>query len=155
VQSVLISRFSNWNYKRLINDRISYIYQLETKTILTSRKCLDVSRLSWKQSSTHDCTAHSAVLDLGTNTIRPLYIETDTWCSSGQFNGDGTLVQTGGDNDGFSKVTYTLNFHLLSSELETRRSSLPVWFPIFSRETSLGTIRCFKRQEIRSRFTVA
>jgi len=62
-----------------------------------------MSRL-WKQSSTHDCTAHSAVLDLGTNTIRPLFIQTDTWCSSGQFNADGTLVQTGGDNDGFSKV---------------------------------------------------
>ncbi|CAK9226571.1 unnamed protein product [Sphagnum troendelagicum] len=56
------------------------------------------------QSSTYDCTAHSAVLDLGTNTIRPLFIQTDTWCSSGQFNGDGTLVQTGGDNDGFSKI---------------------------------------------------
>jgi hypothetical protein len=56
------------------------------------------------ESSTYDCTAHSAVLDLGTNTIRPLFIQTDTWCSSGQFNADGTLVQTGGDNDGFSKI---------------------------------------------------
>jgi hypothetical protein len=56
------------------------------------------------ESSKHDCTAHSALLDLATNTIRPLFVQTDTWCSSGQFRADGTLVQTGGDNDGFSKV---------------------------------------------------
>jgi hypothetical protein len=31
---------------------------------------------------------------------RPLFIFTDTWCSSGQFRADGTLVQTGGDADG-------------------------------------------------------
>jgi hypothetical protein len=31
----------------------------------------------------HDCTAHSVMFDLATNTVRALYIETDTWCSSG------------------------------------------------------------------------
>ncbi|CAK9226148.1 unnamed protein product [Sphagnum troendelagicum] len=56
------------------------------------------------ESSKHDCTAHSALLDLATNTIRPLFVQTDTWCSSGQFRADGTLVQTGGDNDGLSKI---------------------------------------------------
>jgi hypothetical protein len=56
------------------------------------------------QTSTHDCTAHSAIYDIASGTIRPLFIETDTWCSSGQFDTDGTLVQTGGDNDGFTKV---------------------------------------------------
>ncbi|KAH9571107.1 hypothetical protein CY35_02G075400 [Sphagnum magellanicum] len=60
------------------------------------------------ESLQHDCTAHSAVLDLGTNRIRPLFVQTDTWCSSGQFRDDGTLVQTGGDNDGYSKIrTFT------------------------------------------------
>jgi hypothetical protein len=54
---------------------------------------------------TYDCTAHSAVYDPASGTVRPLFIQTDTWCSSGQFDADGTLVQTGGDNDGFSKVT--------------------------------------------------
>jgi len=86
----------------------------------------------WKQSSTYDCTAHSAVLDLGTNTIRPLFIQTDTWCSSGQFNADGTLVQTGGDNDGFSKVISFFFPQLLSSDLESPGSSLPDWSPILS-----------------------
>ncbi|KAL3826045.1 hypothetical protein ACJIZ3_022074 [Penstemon smallii] len=51
-----------------------------------------------------DCTAHSVLLDLQTNTLRPLTILTDTWCSSGQFLPDGSLVQTGGDLNGFKKI---------------------------------------------------
>ncbi|XP_052177052.1 aldehyde oxidase GLOX [Diospyros lotus] len=50
-----------------------------------------------------DCYAHSVLLDLRTNQIRPLTILTDTWCSSGQFLPDGTLLQTGGDRDGVQK----------------------------------------------------
>lgn len=50
-----------------------------------------------------DCYAHSVLLDLATNSIRPLMILTDTWCSSGQFLPDGTLLHTGGDLDGFKK----------------------------------------------------
>ncbi|CAM6127551.1 unnamed protein product [Calypogeia fissa] len=52
----------------------------------------------------HDCTAHSVEFTPGTNHIRPLFIFTDTWCSSGQMTMNGTLVQTGGDSDGFTKV---------------------------------------------------
>ncbi|KAH7291342.1 hypothetical protein KP509_29G012300 [Ceratopteris richardii] len=51
-----------------------------------------------------DCTAHSVVFDPADNSVRTLFIQTDTWCSSGQFMADGTLVQTGGDFDGLSKV---------------------------------------------------
>ncbi|XP_008218222.1 PREDICTED: WSC domain-containing protein ARB_07867 [Prunus mume] len=47
-----------------------------------------------------DCTAHSILYDIGTNTLRPLTVQTDTWCSSGAVFPDGTLVQTGGYNDG-------------------------------------------------------
>ncbi|KAM1994725.1 hypothetical protein ACFX16_010885 [Malus domestica] len=47
-----------------------------------------------------DCTAHSILYDLGSNTFRPLTVHTDTWCSSGSILPDGTLVQTGGYNDG-------------------------------------------------------
>ncbi|KAG9157874.1 hypothetical protein Leryth_000048 [Lithospermum erythrorhizon] len=54
--------------------------------------------------SKKDCYAHSVLLDLQTLTIRPLTILTDTWCSSGQFLPDGTLLQTGGDLDGFKKI---------------------------------------------------
>lgn len=54
-----------------------------------------------------DCTAHSVFYDVGTNTYRPLTIQTDTWCSSGSVMRDGTLVQTGGYNDG-DRVVRTL-----------------------------------------------
>ncbi|KZV54240.1 Glyoxal oxidase-related protein [Dorcoceras hygrometricum] len=47
-----------------------------------------------------DCTAHSILYDVVTNTFRPLNVQTDTWCSSGAVLPDGTLVQTGGYNDG-------------------------------------------------------
>ncbi|GFQ04049.1 galactose oxidase [Phtheirospermum japonicum] len=47
-----------------------------------------------------DCTAHSILYDIGTNTFTALTVQTDTWCSSGAVLPDGTLVQTGGFNDG-------------------------------------------------------
>ncbi|PIA62504.1 hypothetical protein AQUCO_00200488v1 [Aquilegia coerulea] len=55
-----------------------------------------------------DCTAHSLIYDILTNTIRPLVIQTDTWCSSGAVLPNGTLVQTGGYNDG-DRVVRTIS----------------------------------------------
>ncbi|XP_024385531.1 aldehyde oxidase GLOX isoform X3 [Physcomitrium patens] len=52
----------------------------------------------------HDCTAHSVVFDPVTKTVRPLFLQTDPWCSSGQFMPDGSLMQTGGDFDGVRKI---------------------------------------------------
>ncbi|XP_043703670.1 aldehyde oxidase GLOX [Telopea speciosissima] len=49
---------------------------------------------------TTDCTAHSILYDISSNTFRPLMVQTDTWCSSGSVLPNGTLVQTGGYNDG-------------------------------------------------------
>lgn len=55
-----------------------------------------------------DCTAHSILYDIATNTYRPLVVQTDTWCSSGAVQPNGTLIQTGGFNDGDHKVrTFT------------------------------------------------
>lgn len=56
------------------------------------------------RADTHDCTAHSAIYSPYSNGIRPLFIFTDTWCSSGQFDGSGMMVQTGGDADGVAKI---------------------------------------------------
>lgn len=47
-----------------------------------------------------DCTAHSILYDVRTNSFRALTVQTDTWCSSGAVLPNGTLVQTGGFNDG-------------------------------------------------------
>jgi hypothetical protein len=53
---------------------------------------------------TVDCYAHSVMFNPRTKTVRALFIFTDTWCSSGQFFADGTLVQTGGDFEGNKKI---------------------------------------------------
>ncbi|XP_044466388.1 aldehyde oxidase GLOX [Mangifera indica] len=55
---------------------------------------------SREQALIHDCTAHSILYDAITNGLRPLMVQTDVWCSSGSVIPDGTLVQTGGFNDG-------------------------------------------------------
>ncbi|KAG8377888.1 hypothetical protein BUALT_Bualt08G0080400 [Buddleja alternifolia] len=49
---------------------------------------------------TTDCTAHSVEYNVASNSIRPLMVLTDVWCSSGAVMPDGTLVQSGGYNDG-------------------------------------------------------
>ncbi|CAI0435839.1 unnamed protein product [Linum tenue] len=53
---------------------------------------------------TRDCSAHSVEYDPAANTFRPLTVQTDVWCSSGSAMPDGSLVQTGGFNDGDRRV---------------------------------------------------
>lgn len=96
-----------------------------------SQAVLAVFGVTELQVSTHDCTAHSAIYSPATNSIRALNIFTDTWCSSGQFRADGTLVQTGGNADGFSKVLisftyynhFTLELTPTTANLRTKRSN--------------------------------
>lgn len=54
--------------------------------------------------SKRDCTAHSIEYDVAMNTVRPLTVQSNTWCSSGSVRPDGVLVQTGGDRDGELKA---------------------------------------------------
>ncbi|KAK6115263.1 hypothetical protein DH2020_007532 [Rehmannia glutinosa] len=51
-----------------------------------------------------DCTAHSVEYDVASNSIRPLNVFTNVWCSSGAAMPDGSLLQTGGFNDGDRNV---------------------------------------------------
>ncbi|ERN10543.1 aldehyde oxidase GLOX [Amborella trichopoda] len=51
-----------------------------------------------------DCWVHSIEYDIATNTFRPLTLHTDTWCSSGSFLSDGTLLQTGGNGSGSRRI---------------------------------------------------
>ncbi|TKY69731.1 Galactose oxidase [Spatholobus suberectus] len=51
-----------------------------------------------------DCTAHSVLYDLAADTLRPLTLLSDAWCSSGSLAPDGTLLQTGGFNDGYTRL---------------------------------------------------
>lgn len=48
----------------------------------------------------NDCTAHSVEYDVAANSIRPLLLLSDVWCSSGSVMANGSLVQTGGYNLG-------------------------------------------------------
>ncbi|CAL4901847.1 unnamed protein product [Urochloa decumbens] len=61
-----------------------------------------------KEEGTMDCWAHSVEFDYNTGGLRALKILTDTWCSSGSFDGDGNLVQTGGYFEG-EKVVRVLS----------------------------------------------
>nr|PNR54931.1 hypothetical protein PHYPA_005824 [Physcomitrium patens]PNR54932.1 hypothetical protein PHYPA_005825 [Physcomitrium patens] len=51
-----------------------------------------------------DCYVHSVMFNPGNNQVRPLYVYTDTWCSSGQFFDNGRMVQTRGDFEGNRKI---------------------------------------------------
>ncbi|XP_059655918.1 aldehyde oxidase GLOX-like [Cornus florida] len=51
-----------------------------------------------------DCTAHSIVYDVASNTFRPLAVQTNVWCSSGAVHPNGTLIQTGGYLAGDRKI---------------------------------------------------
>ncbi|KZV18862.1 galactose oxidase-like [Dorcoceras hygrometricum] len=51
-----------------------------------------------------DCTAHSVEYHVASNSVRPLTLITDPFCSSGAVRADGTLVQIGGFNDGDHNV---------------------------------------------------
>lgn len=51
-----------------------------------------------------DCTAHSLLYDISSNTFRPLMVQTNVWCSSGGLDPNGTLVQTGGYHGGDRRI---------------------------------------------------
>ncbi|KAK8503032.1 hypothetical protein V6N13_015178 [Hibiscus sabdariffa] len=87
--------------------RFNTVVLLDRTNIGPSRKMLPKGHCRYDRNDAvlkKDCYAHSVVFDLKTNQIRPLMILTDTWCSSGQFLPNGTLLQTGGDLDGLRKI---------------------------------------------------
>uniref|UniRef100_A0A0E0DUP9 Galactose oxidase-like Early set domain-containing protein n=1 Tax=Oryza meridionalis TaxID=40149 RepID=A0A0E0DUP9_9ORYZ len=57
-----------------------------------------------KREGTMDCWAHAVEFDYSTGALRSLKTATDTWCSSGAFDADGNLIQTGGYFEGDKAV---------------------------------------------------
>ncbi|KAE9600323.1 hypothetical protein Lal_00046039 [Lupinus albus] len=53
-----------------------------------------------------DCFAHAMEYDIETNQVRPLKVTVDPWCSSGGLAPDGTLISSGGWNDGAKTLRY-------------------------------------------------
>ncbi|GLJ08369.1 hypothetical protein SUGI_0087380 [Cryptomeria japonica] len=82
------------------------------------------------KSAKEDCWAHSVEYDIATNKVRPLHLVTDTWCSSGSFVSNGTLVQTGGWNTGNQITRYFTPCSNMSCDwIESRtRLSSPRWY---------------------------
>ncbi|CAJ2675699.1 unnamed protein product [Trifolium pratense] len=88
----------------LHNDRIAIFDRTDfglSKLPLPNGKCRHDPR---ETTVRNDCTAHSVEYDVKSNTFRALFVETDVWCSSGSVNPAGTLIQTGGFNDGDRNV---------------------------------------------------
>lgn len=87
--------------------RFNTVILLDRTNIGPSRKLLPKNHCRFDRNDAvlkRDCYAHSVLFDPKTNQLRPLKILTDTWCSSGQFLPDGTLLQTGGGLDGIKKI---------------------------------------------------
>ncbi|KAK4423773.1 Aldehyde oxidase GLOX [Sesamum alatum] len=85
-----------YNNKVLIFDRTDFG---PSNLTLPSGKC----RYN-DEAVSEDCTAHSLLYDVASNTYRPLLVKTDVWCSSGALNSEGTLIQTGGYHGGDHKI---------------------------------------------------
>ncbi|CAN7041221.1 aldehyde oxidase GLOX [Brassica rapa] len=88
----------------LINDRVIMYDRSNfgpSKISLPSGACRDSPN---DVVSKRDCTAHSIEYDVAFNSIRPLTIESNTWCSSGGVTPEGALLQTGGDKEGERKA---------------------------------------------------
>lgn len=73
------------NNKVVIFDRTDYG---PSNLLLPPQQCLN--------ATVFDCSAHSLLYDVASNTFRPLTLRYDTWCSSGSLNASGSLIQTGG-----------------------------------------------------------
>ncbi|KAJ8421229.1 hypothetical protein Cgig2_034078 [Carnegiea gigantea] len=52
------------------------------------------------------CYAHSVEYHISTNTVRPLRMVSDPFCSSGTFLSNGTLLETGGYANGYRRIRY-------------------------------------------------
>ncbi|XP_042487234.1 aldehyde oxidase GLOX-like, partial [Macadamia integrifolia] len=62
--------------------------------------------------------------DISHNSLQPLELETDTWCSSGAFLSNETLLQTGGHGNSYRRIRH---FKSCSDDRRRRRSSSCRW----------------------------
>ncbi|KAL5553953.1 hypothetical protein UlMin_041354 [Ulmus minor] len=88
----------------LHNDKVIIFDGLEVGPSNISLPSNNCHRVFVNNTFTVDCTAHSVLYDVVSGSIRPLTLRTNTWCSSGHVNPNGTLVQTGGYGDGIRKI---------------------------------------------------
>ncbi|KAL5713350.1 (methyl)glyoxal oxidase [Ranunculus cassubicifolius] len=73
------------------------------RVVIYDRSDFGQSKISLPAGSVcpfNDCAAHSVEYDISSNSVRPLLVKTDVWCSSGTVAPDGQLIQTGGAGGG-------------------------------------------------------
>ncbi|KAL2929122.1 Aldehyde oxidase GLOX1, partial [Bienertia sinuspersici] len=66
----------------------------------------DRCRLIPNTTNQFDCFAHAVEYDLQTNNVRTLKVLTNPWCSSGGLAQDGTLISTGGWEEGEKSIRH-------------------------------------------------
>ncbi|CAI9112828.1 OLC1v1013321C1 [Oldenlandia corymbosa var. corymbosa] len=90
------------------HDTVVILDQAEGQSDYHLRRRLNGTKCEETHADIEDssCYAHSVEYDILSNKIRPLSIQTDTWCSSGSILNDGRIVQAGGYGDGGRKIRY-------------------------------------------------
>ncbi|XP_021903124.1 aldehyde oxidase GLOX1 [Carica papaya] len=89
----------------VINKVLMYdatIWRISQIKLPPGKRCHIVKQATGKK----DCWAHAVLLDINTAALKPLMLDTDTWCSSGGLSVNGTLVGTGGFQGGANTVRY-------------------------------------------------
>lgn len=79
-----------WQYLFLENEiDVTESHKVRNKSVVIRKEYVVIKLMLMNslliQVSQNDCYAHSAEFTPGANTVRPLTIQTDTWCSSGEF----------------------------------------------------------------------
>ncbi|KAL8232252.1 hypothetical protein R6Q57_002030 [Mikania cordata] len=114
---LLFSRvvFSQWNWNILLNNTSVVAMHMavthHNNVVIFDQTGAGPSRYRLRNCHPHgsgssSCYAHSVEYNVLTNRVRALHLATDTWCSSGSFLSNGSLLQTGGNGSGSRRVRY-------------------------------------------------
>ncbi|XP_071686807.1 aldehyde oxidase GLOX-like [Rutidosis leptorrhynchoides] len=106
---------SQWNWKLLLNNTgVVAMHMAVThhnNVVIFDQTRAGPSQYRLRRCYSHSsddssCYAHSVEYNVLTNKVRALHLATDTWCSSGSFLSNGSLLQTGGNGSGSRKIRY-------------------------------------------------
>lgn len=106
---------SQWNWKLLLNNT-GVVAMHMAVTHHNNVVIFDQTGAGPSQYRLHRCTtrgfrdsscyAHSVEYNVLENKVRALHLATDTWCSSGSFLSNGSLLQMGGNGSGSRRIRY-------------------------------------------------
>nr|XP_043635300.1 aldehyde oxidase GLOX-like [Erigeron canadensis] len=105
---------SHWNWKLLLNNTgVVAMHMAVThhnNVVIFDQTGAGPSHYRLHRCKTRgsgsSCYAHSVEYDVLKNKVRALHLPSDTWCSSGSFLSNGSLLQTGGNGSGARRIRY-------------------------------------------------